>query len=134
MWLENERLPYRVAFNRYNTSTSLVQVSQLTCTDNCISYRFAYAPYQLFKTFGIPHPPVTPFFGNTLQIHKQVSSSIYYSKAISLYRVFWNQSMNGLRNTVKCLGKWIKLMSLLITMICMAHDGCCVMLCIQLYS
>ena len=61
---------------------------------------------------GIPYPPVTPFFGNTLQIHKQVSSSIYYSKAISLYRVFWNHSMNGLRDMVKCLGKWIKLMFL----------------------
>ena len=107
MWLENERLPFGVVFNRYNTSTSLVQVSQLlvyTCTDSCISCRFAYAPYQLFKKLGIPHPPVTPFFGNTLQIHKQVSSSIYYSKAISLYRVFWNQSMNGLRDMVQCLG------------------------------
>ena len=29
VWLENERLYYLVAFNRYSTSTSLVQVSQL---------------------------------------------------------------------------------------------------------
>ena len=87
MWLKNERLPYRVAaFNRYNTSTSLVQVSQLLVYIHVLTFvlscRFAYAPYQLFKKLGIPHPPVTPFFGNTLQIHKQVSSSIYYSKAI----------------------------------------------------
>ena len=122
MWLKSDFL-HCFVFNRYNTSASLVQVSQLlvyiyACTDSCISYRFAYAPYQLFKKLGVPHPPVTPFFGNTLQIHKQVSSSIYYSKAISLYRVFWNHSTNGLRDMVKCLGKWIKLMFMLIAVSC----------------
>jgi cytochrome P450 family 3 subfamily A len=48
-------------------------------------YRFCYAPYQLFKRIGIPHPPVTPFFGNTLEITKEVTFRLTHDKWIKKY-------------------------------------------------
>ena len=36
--------------------------------------RLCYSPYQVFKSVGISHPPVTPFIGNILQITRQVSN------------------------------------------------------------
>ena len=37
------------------------------------TYRFAYRPYQFFKVLGIPHPPVLPFIGNSMQLRLKVS-------------------------------------------------------------
>jgi hypothetical protein len=34
-------------------------------------YRTCYAPYQVYKSSGLPQPPLTPFFGNTLQLVNQ---------------------------------------------------------------
>ncbi|XP_019850488.1 PREDICTED: cytochrome P450 3A24-like isoform X3 [Amphimedon queenslandica] len=33
-------------------------------------YKFAYAPYQVFKKVGLTSPPTVPFFGNSLDIFK----------------------------------------------------------------